>query len=241
MKAEKLPEPDFYTVGSLAEKWGCGKDYILNLALTGQLQLSVESHGWWLEMGSIEEHEEMGWFTIPDDFRLSNGELLRLSLRDQKEIVRNGAANDPSFKNDDFDYMRISSHHHLEEEIVINASDLVITKENAEEVAKSKAANLALVSEAAIPKLKRVNQLHELVGQIISDFKKSDKQPNAANLWKHIKDNQDEYEIIQKIEICQDKKEEAIFWISTYGSEQKMLKSTFANLVSAYNSRKKFI
>lgn len=239
MKAKKLPEPIFYTVGGLAEKWGCGKEYILNLALTGQLQMSVESRGWWLEMGSIEEDEETGWFTIPDDFKLSNGELLRLSIRDQKEIISKGAVSDPSFKNDDFDYMRISSHHHPEEGIVIDAGDLVIDKSEIDIIDRSDNPKVLELTEDDLPTQKRTNELHELIGKIILDIKQADERPTAGKLWKHIKDHQDQYEIIQRVEICNETKEEAIFWISSYGAEQRMIKSTFGNIVSAFNRGKK--
>lgn len=126
MKADKLPEPKFYTLQTLAEKWGCSESKVLNYALTGQLQLSIESQGWKIEYGSIEEDDEGRWFSIPEEIKHSRGDILQLSLRDQKDLVKNGEATDPSFKEEKYAYASALSDSHGND-VVIYLSEVIIT------------------------------------------------------------------------------------------------------------------
>lgn len=132
MKTKKLPEPKFYTIHTLAEKWGCSEGSVLNYALTGQLQLSVESQGWNIEYGSIEE-DEGTWFSIPEETKRSKGDLLRLSLRDQKDLVRNGVITDPSFQEEEYDYASASPNDQGSE-VIIYLKDAVVDPVDADAV-----------------------------------------------------------------------------------------------------------
>lgn len=152
MKAEKLPEPKFYTVQVLAEKLGCTESDILNYALTGQLDLSVESQGWTIEYGSIEEDDEGRWFSIPEEIKKSRGDFFKLSLRDQKDLVRNGFVTDPSFQEEGYAYASATSNSfgedvtvHLKEVIVL-AADLAVFLNESEKATEENEAWLKSVS-----------------------------------------------------------------------------------------------
>lgn len=132
MRTKKLPEPKFYTIQTLAEKWGCSEGSVLNYALTGQLQLSVESQGWDIEYGSIEE-DEGRWFSIPEEIKRSRGDLLRLSLRDQKDLVRNGVITDPSFQEEEYAYASASPNGQGDE-VIIYLKDAVVAPVDADAV-----------------------------------------------------------------------------------------------------------
>jgi antitoxin component of MazEF toxin-antitoxin module len=130
---QTLPEPDFYTIQTLAEKWGCSQGVVLNYALTGQLQLSVESQGWKIEYGLIEKDDDGRWFSIPEEIKISRSDVLQLSFRDQKELVRHGIVSSPSFQEEKYAYASSLSDTQGNE-ITIYLNDIIVSIPDANDV-----------------------------------------------------------------------------------------------------------
>lgn len=146
MKVNILPEHKFYTIHTLAEKWGCSVDIVLNYALTGQLQLSLESQGWKIEYGSIEGDDDGRWFSIPERIKHSRHDLFRLSLRDQKELIKCGTITNPSFKEEEYDYVTAISDIYGED-VVAHLNDVLVLSIDANAIfEKASESNSAITS-----------------------------------------------------------------------------------------------
>ena len=138
MKSGQLPELDFYTVPALAKKWGCEIQDVLHYGLTGQLNFSLLSHGWWIEYISvveeIEEREPLPSIKrricIAEDCKYSNGDLLKLAQPSVRRLIKNGALNDPTFQHESYDFLQLSQINH-EDGITIILDDLMIDKTSA--------------------------------------------------------------------------------------------------------------
>lgn len=87
----------------------------------------------------------------------------------------------------------------------------------------------------------RKNELHECIGIVVRDLKQANNghNPSGADAWREIKKRKEDFDCIQSIETDQKTKEEAIYWTSAKGIEQKMLKPRFLNVVSEFNTGKK--
>ncbi len=89
----------------------------------------------------------------------------------------------------------------------------------------------------------RTNELHVCIGKVIVELKKqSPLFPSSSQVWSALREkveNEDGFECIQSIAFDKAKKEEAIYWRSMGGIEQRMLKSRFLVVVSDFKTRKK--
>lgn len=135
MRSEQLPELDFYTVPALAKKWDCEIQDVLHYGLTGQLDFSLLSAGWWIEhISVVEDVEERASLPpikrhsfIPEQCKRSDGELLKLMPSSTRRLLKKGAINDPTFQHNSYDFLQFSSDHH-EGDIDITLDDLLIDK-----------------------------------------------------------------------------------------------------------------
>lgn len=88
---------------------------------------------------------------------------------------------------------------------------------------------------------KRRSDIHYCIGWAWNEIKQSKEgKPSAKEVWKKLKDNQCNFsEIIQEFGVSPSTKEEAIFWKSENDVEQELSYSTFQNIVSAFNQKRK--
>ncbi|MCB9980759.1 MAG: hypothetical protein H6863_06465 [Rhodospirillales bacterium] len=107
-----LPEPSFYTLKTLAKRWNCIEDQILNYVLTGQLKASVLTQGWWMEKGYFEKPDDDNWFRIPENIYTSYDEILDLTLRSVRQILNGNERDDPDFETPKDEYLCFSGQHY---------------------------------------------------------------------------------------------------------------------------------
>jgi len=89
----------------------------------------------------------------------------------------------------------------------------------------------------------RVNEIHICIGTVIASLKNTtNPKPSANSVWSELKKQWHKGEfsdLITKIEYYEQKKDDAIFWTSSGGTDQTMLISTFKNIVSDFHTKKK--
>ncbi len=107
-----LPEPKFYTIKTLAQRWGCIEEQVLNYVMTGQLKASVLTKKWWLEKGCFEEVDERNVCRIPENFYQSYDEILDLTLFSTREILENNQDCNLQLEAPKGEYLQFSSRHY---------------------------------------------------------------------------------------------------------------------------------
>ena len=131
-----LPEPTFYTLKTLANKWECDEEQVINYMLTGQLKTSVISNGWWLESGTFEKTDDGYSKRVCRSVDLSSGHPLTLYPKSVKKILTNGEIINPTFESKPGTYLCASFRHyprHIryysrdEKQFILEKHDLVFT------------------------------------------------------------------------------------------------------------------
>lgn len=124
-----LPEPKFYTIKTLAQRWNCIEEQVLNYVMTGQLKASVLTKRWWLEKGYFEEFDGRHVGRIPDNFYQSYDEILDLTLFSTREVLEGVEDCDFQFEASKGEYLQFSSRHYPSDKhprgMVLTTSDLV--------------------------------------------------------------------------------------------------------------------
>lgn len=124
-----VPEPTFYSLSLLAKKWNCGVDDLLHYGVTGQLNVSVLTMGWWLEKGAYD-YDGDARFRVPEGHVFSQGQLIKISPLTVQKFVGKESVTDPIFIIEEDRYCYISEERHLQP-VVINLKDLMVSMEDA--------------------------------------------------------------------------------------------------------------
>lgn len=108
------------------------------------------------------------------------------------------------------------------------------------ELMEIKTADPAPSHESEAAPQKRRNELHELIGKLVTELRhRTGKFPNADAVWKELKSRQDDFECIESVERESKTGEDVIFWCSQWNNDNRMTRSTFNNIVSQYKTGKK--
>lgn len=229
--SKKLPSLQYHTIDTLAEDWSCHSARVEQYIRAGELKAHVISKGWILQLCYIDRDENT-WHPIFKDYhKTKRGDFLEISKRTAQDLIDDGLDESPVFEGFNSEYITVSSQHH--DEIIIRKSDIVIKHESVAAFTKGddKCDNKG-------DKKSREREIIQCIGQSFLKVKeKSKSKPSAACVWKQIE--LDDYSCIQEIGFCDEAKEEAIFWKSSKGIQQKMLYGRFKNVVSEFNTGKR--
>ncbi len=131
MKNKKLPDPIYFNMGMLMDRWECDEHKIMHYVRTGQLKCSVATDGWHLEKGIGIQLGKDDWMSEPKSIYYSTNEILTLDMRSIKELLSCGEAVNPYFETLFDEYLCCSTNHYPSPHypnVIIKASDLIFTQ-----------------------------------------------------------------------------------------------------------------
>ena len=230
MPKKNLPDLDYHTIETLADEWGCQVSRVEQYIKSGKLKAHIISKAWRIDLCYIEKDENT-WHAIPDKtITTKRGDFLEISKRSAEDLIAEGESDNIIFEGFNSDYVTFSPDYY--DEILIRKADIVIRNESIFEFSSK-------IPEASERKNKQVRE-SELINCIGLSFKKvkssSKGKPSADSVWKQL--IIDDHDCIHEIAFCKTSNEEAIFWKSKR-VDQKLLYSSFKNIVSDYNTGKK--
>lgn len=260
-----LPDSPYFFLTDLAKDWGCSEEKIIDYGIREKLKICALGGYWTLQEGYYSDDAPDG-FPVPTEGRGTGLMPIPLTCFALRQILRDGEVTDPEFifeadgienqGKDEEQFDRFLSSvlisnrmDNTRSKIVVKKADLVIRQEDAEMFLSTYAEKdrevlqnaLSLENKAALPvanavkpqKQKRRHELHELIGKIIVELGFKDSQAPSNDIWNHLRKEKERYECIQEID------DKIIWWRTLRGSERKMERMNFNNIVSQYNNDKR--